>query len=324
MRLAINLVTRGRPYLLARTIEHTVANIAEPSTCFMISVDDDDGPTIDVLKSRFAAITDVFDGANVRGHIQVSIRPREDSLGEKYNRITTGWDRREADVYCNLSDHGFFATPGFDRKILDTAALFPDGIGIVVNHLCNASFSNEYAVTKKLVDKLGFYAPPLFPYWFWDHWLDDIGKMIGRTILAEVKVDYHPSGKPMTQGIREPAWWGTFFDAAYMARRKVAHAIVDGEDFQEPAWRKAATKANAPLIEYRSKWINDHLRQNNRELIMRSNAGAPDERYLRLKEKALRLLPGYLELLPKDEAKAYAAALLPASNVVNLPKAYVR
>jgi len=63
-------------------------------------------------------------------------------------------------------------------------------------------------------------------------WTDDIARLIGRLSFADVRTDQSRAGK--TQEMREPGWWATFFDAAYLMRRKIARDIIDGEDFQEP------------------------------------------------------------------------------------------
>lgn len=304
MRLVINLVTRGRPEILARTIETTLANITCDDTVLMVSVDEDDTATLTKLRWFSAP------------HVVVSVKPREDALGAKFNRML----EIKADLYCNQSDYCPFTSKGFDAKIIEAASLFPDGIGVVVNPMRNASFSDIYVMTRGLVDKLGFYFPPLFPYWFHDHWIDDTMRLLNRWVMADVAVSYDQSGKPMTQVMREPAWWATFFDCAYMLRRGAAHAIIDGEDFEEPALRKAATKTLAGGIEYRSRWINDQVRAQSRDLEWAGRGSPPTEGYMRARVAAANLVPQLIAGMPQDEAARWAGALLPPANVMNLPK----
>lgn len=284
MKLVINLITRGRPEVLVRTINRTLENISSDDTTFMVSADDDDHPTCDVLRP-------------FENRLYVSIEPREDDIGSKYNRMLR-WD---ADVYCNLSDYTAFVTPGFDRHIMWAAETFPDGIGMVVNRMRNASFSDIYALTRPLIDRLGFYFPPYFAFWFVDHWADDIGKLIDRIVMAEAAVEYDPiMGKSKTQNLRDLMFWTAFFDACHLRRRRAAHGIVDAID--EPEWRKKMIKSRTPLIEFRSRWVNDHVRGNAQAIEREANPPPPDERYLRVKAKAMAMLKE--ELIPELEASA--------------------
>lgn len=311
MKLLINLVTRGRPDILARTIETTLANITSPDTVLMVSVDDDDEATKQRLKWLSAP------------QVLVSVKPREDTLGEKYNRALA----ESCDLICNLSDYTAFTQKGFDEKIVEAAQVYPDGYGIVVNHLRNASFPDIFVMTRKLADKLNYYFPPLFPYWFSDHWVQDLAKLMAREIVVDCPIAYDRAGKPATQSIRELVWWSTFFDAAYLHRRMVAHTIVDGEDFEEPAWRKTLIKSHHPHIEWRSRWINDSVRPQARDLEWASSQGGTipvDERYLRAKVKAMNVVPGLIAGMPQEEQQRWASMLLPPANVVNIPRVGVR
>jgi hypothetical protein len=311
MKLIINLVTRGRPEVLARTIESTIANITLPETVLMVSVDEDDEATRAKLK-WFAA-----------PHVLVSVYPREDTLGEKYNRALV----HPCDLICNLSDYTAFAAKGFDEQICQAAQTFPDGYGFVVNHLRNASFPDIFAMTRKLADKLTYYFPPLFPYWFSDHWVYDIAKLIDREHVIDCPVAYDKQGKPPTQNIRELAWWATFFDAGYLHRRMAAHAIVDGEDFEEAPWRKTVIKSKYPHIEWRSRWINEQCRAQARDMEWNSSNGGtipPDERYIRAKIKAMNLVPGLIAGMPPEEQQRWVGQLLPPANVINIPRVGMR
>jgi hypothetical protein len=84
--------------------------------------------------------------------------------------------------------------------------------------------------------------PEIFPYWFVDHWLDDVARMIGRISYAEVAVKM--DAKPPTQGMREPAFWAYLFDATTEERREIARKIIDSPDFQETEWRKKLLRSS--------------------------------------------------------------------------------
>jgi hypothetical protein len=284
MSLSILLTTRGRPELLRWTLETTVPNIREPDTRLIIAADDDDSPEVLEMLWQLSKIPPV----------ECSVLPREDNLGAKVNRILT---IAPADVYLHMVDYRPHLTPGFDTKILEAAALFPDNIGVVYSHMANLSFPEINAVTHGLVEKMGYFYPPYFPYWFVDHWLDDIARLIGRIAVADVKTD--GSRRPGTGDRRDVAWWATFYDAAVVHRRRMAHAIINSEDFQEPQWRKELLLRHHTLIEERSKMINDSARTTRWHIPPEQ----VDERYRRCKAAAQALLR---EWLPDLEAEMAA------------------
>jgi hypothetical protein len=310
-RLAISLATRGRPEQLIDTVTKSVANWTNPRTVLYIMADGDDEPTADAI-GRWGKLGD---------RIKLSVRPREDTIAEKWNRVIEF--EPDADLYLIAADDDPYVTPGYDQKLLDAAARFPDGIGMVYGHMANASFSGVVAPTRGLVDKLGHIFPTYFPYWFVDHWTDDIAKMIDRISFADVRTDQSRAGK--TQEMREPGWWATWFDAAYLMRRKIAHGILDDLKTEELDYIRLQSKHEwrwkdvdrirscAPLIEYRSRWINDQVRQLAPQYEHWSGLSNGDARYQRVKQRAIDMVPHLLKDYGMDPAEAarYSDALCP-------------
>ena len=153
--------------------------------------------------------------------------------------------------------------------------------------------------------------------------------MIGRISFADVRTDQSRAQK--TQEMREPAWWATWFDAAFLLRRAEAMNILTSADFDEPAWRREMLASLAPLIEARSRWINDNVRANARALEGWSGLSPADERYQRIKARAIDMLPKMLEQMPDDRepgvlgawgADAYRYALTPPTIAPALARAY--
>jgi hypothetical protein len=306
MKLCISLATRGRPTRLIENVKVSVANWTDPNTVMWIMADEDDQPTIDAVNH-----------SGLGDRIRLSVERREDILAAKWNRAVRL--EPEADLYVVDADDTTFVTPGYDSRLLDAAKRFPDGIGMVYGHMANASFTGVQAPTRKLVEFLGGIFPEYFPYWFCDHWTDDVAKIIDRISFADVRTDQSNVG--MTQEMREPAWWGTWFDAAYIFRRRQAHAIINSPDFKEPKWRKEILLTHHPLLEYKSKWINDSLRLNGHNL-QRHVVNKPDERYMRVKQRAIDMLPILFEGMDPAIAASYRAALLPQKLIPALAKLY--
>ena len=309
MKLAIALATRGRPALLLDTLTKTLPNVSLDDTKITVMVDDDDIDTIGCLSSHMEWF---------KGKVAVSIKEREDTVAEKFNRILS----EPADLYVAMVDHTPYVTPEFDKKLLAAAETFPDGIGVVVNYMANASFTGIYAVTPKMAEKLGYFFPPYFPYWFVDHWLDDVMRMTGRYAVADVVSD--SSKKPMTQEMREPGWWATFFDAAYLMRRKQAHTILWDKDLVAPHLHKKMIESQYPLVEFRSRWVNESVRNQAPALQNASRLSLNDERYQRIRAKAVAMLQHLLDDygMAANEAAMFRNYLTPPTNIVNLKRAF--
>lgn len=280
MSLTINIATRGRPERLLDTVTRIVPMLVRADTKIVISIDEDDEATLAIRK-------ELPDDKRIIPYT----KSREDALGTKWNRALDF----PAEVYLPSPDHVVYITHGFDALILEAARLFPDGIGVVYPHMVNFSFPATQGITHKLVEKLGYMYPPYFPYWFVDHWIDDIAKMIDRIAFADIHVDL--GTKLPTQEMREPGFWATFFDSLRLDRRRQARDIIESHDFKEPAWRKTLLLRNYPLHEFRSQWINDQVRG-----FRMMQEPLQDERYERMKTAALQKMKEAYAVLEKELA----------------------
>lgn len=315
MKLAITLATRGRPAQLVDTIKRSVCNWTEPNTALYVIADDDDPATVEAVQKNQISLPG---GNRTEPPLYLVIRPRPDTIAEKWNVVTELCP--DADCYLVSADDAPDITPGYDTKILNAASRFPDGIGVVYGHLANASFPSVMAPTRRFVEELGYLFPPFFPYWFVDHWIDDVAKLIGRISFADVRTDQSKAGP--TQEMREPAWWATWFDAAYLMRRRQAYQIIAGDDFQETEARKQMLYAHHPLMEYRSRWVNDDVRRNCRGMETVSATLLSDPRYQRVKQKAVEMVPSLLQGMDEMEAARFSYVLTPPEVVPSIARAF--
>ncbi len=274
MKLTIGIATRGRYDLLSTTIKHTRDNIREKDTKLVALFDDDD-PTI-----KYAA---------VHKEVILSVKPREDSIGAKWNRMIS---LAPADVYLAMVDHSPQVTPGFDTKILQAAQVFPDGIGCVYSHMANLSFPSYQAPTARMVEIMGGIYPTYFPYWFVDHWLDDICRMTGRYVFADTAVD--SSRRPGTQDFRDPPLWAALYDALQSEREYMAEMLL--EQMEEPAWKKEQLRMNWPLVHQRSRMINGLVR------AMPGTDKSTDARYERIRANGISMIQNALNQLERKAA----------------------
>lgn len=313
MKLVISLATRGRPQQLADTISKSLANWTDPNTVMAVALDEDDTATIGYLNN--AAPHAWFVGSN-GPRVVLDVKKREDTIAAKWNRALA----IPGDLYLVAADDDPYITPGYDSKLLEGAKLFPDGIGMVYGHMANMSFSGAVAPTRGLVEKMGHIFPELFPYWFVDHWTDDLARLIGRLAFADVRTDQSKAG--MTQEMRDPAWWATFYDANYLVRRKIAREIIDSPDLQTADWQKAILREHYPLIEERSRAINQNVRAQFGGNRAPYGANVKDERYERLRSAAEAMIPDLLSEMEPTEAKMFRDMLLPAKTIAAIPQAY--
>lgn len=312
MKLCISLATRGRPAQVVQTIKRSIVNWRHPNTIMVVSTDEDDPETAKAIgEANFPKV-------------YVSVKPREDTIAEKWNRVLplNGSDIFSGDLYSVAADDDPYITPGYDVLLLNAAERFPDGLGMVYGHLANLSFTGSLSMTAKLAEKLGYIQPAYFPYWFCDHWTDDLVRIMGRISVADIRTDQSNVGK--TQEMREPAWWATFFDACYLMRRREAHAIIRSPDFYGPEWHKQLLLTHHPLIEERSRMINQNVRQSSAQLEGWSGLKNTDPRYQRVKQKALAMVPELLAdpEMPEHERAFFASILTPPTAIPSMKRAF--
>jgi hypothetical protein len=275
MSLIVIIATRGRPQEMLETVRLTLPKIERDDTRLMICADSDDVITL----RRLCELPDDT-------HIHISVKEREDTRGEKYDRALT---ECPGSIYLPCHDCAPILTPGFDRIILDAAAVFPDGIGCVYSPMANASFPAFQAITAKLVEKIGYIYSHDYPFWFIDHELDDIARMIGRYIFVDIGVNTTTMRPAKSLRLRELDFWTKYFDYLTYERREVAHRIIDGEDFIAPAWLKTMLKTQHLAVEARSIHLNYEVRRAAHAIeSTRGSDEPPDEGYIRAKQKAER------------------------------------
>ncbi len=278
MKLTMNIATRGRPELLRETLARTVPNAVLPDTTIMVSIDEDDEQTIDGAKWP------EFPGAKC--NVLWSVKKREDSRGEKYDRALK---EAPADVYLPAVDCAPILTKGWDRIILEKAALFPDGIGVVRTPFVHRQQFPPalQAVTAKFVKKVGYIYNPEYPFWFIDHEVHDLARLIGRYFVANVNVETAPMRPSKTIRLRDLVFWANYYDFMAIERRAKARSIIMGKDFKTPEWIKKDLIENYQYIEDDARAINDRVRAGAEHIErIRGEDGPPDEGYLRARQKA--------------------------------------
>lgn len=272
-KLTVNVVTRGRPELLLKTLECNARNLALPNSTLMVSVDEDDQATIDCLKNM-----------PKDDRILISVKPRENAFGAKFNRALS---ESPSDLYMFCTDYAAILTPGYDEKMLKAARIWPDGIGVVYSDMCDELVPMLQAPTAKLAEKMGYLYNPAYPFWFVDHELADMAWMIGRINFSGVNVDV--SRRPnKTQRMRDLAFWTAYYDLTELERRAKARAIINSPDYQSPDWLKQQLCGWWPLLKKRSEARNARVRANAQanEQARGEPESPADEGYVSVKTQA--------------------------------------
>lgn len=272
--LTASIITRGRPDILAGTLDKFLEGIVRPDTVIHVAIDEDDEATVNAKLP-------------VHERLVYSIQPREDTRGLKHQRVLT---EAPADFYLIGTDHTPVLSKGWDEAF---QVEFPDGIGVVSSPLNGMSFPFIQCVTKRWVELTGYVQPTHFPFWFIDDWTDAVAKMTGRYSMVDVEVnsDAHPQ---KTIELRDVPFWAAYYISLEEERIEQADRIIDAMD--EPEWRKAMLRSNFPRVTAWDNYVNDRVIQTGpRYEAHRSLGDQPWAGYVRAKNRALAHLNSMVE-----------------------------
>lgn len=221
----------------------------------------------------------------------VSIAPREDSLGAKYNRAQ---QQAKADLYVIWADDMVMPENGWDQKLHDAAELFTDGIGVIYFGFVPNVFQPGIAVTHGFVEAAGYFNVPYFSYWWaGDTWNDEIARFCDRIVHADVKVELLDQMQGKSRGVRDIAFWAEFFDTLRPDRMAIAERIIAAS--AEPPYRKMQLRQRMPGLAELFRQRNSKLRDPKQAADLERYYGFDNEetdRYFRLKNAAAAILAG--------------------------------
>jgi hypothetical protein len=216
-RIALLLPSRRRPQSLRRAIESIGATAARPEdVVVVVGVDDDDDETLELA-------------AQFRPRVPVlwSRGPRELTLGRLWNRLAA--EDHGCDILAMSVDDYVMATPGWDDNYRGAAAIMPSGYGTAWptdSLIDNPNFCTAPLITRRMMERMGFFVPPWFPFWFHDTWLEEMGAFIAcRLPLASQIVA--PDGRGETQNLRDLPFWASLFEETRHLRMNLAMEMID-------------------------------------------------------------------------------------------------
>lgn len=299
MKISACIASRGHPRQLRETLSATLAMAKLPGTKCVVALDSDD-PQAAGVSEKLAKLD--------AERIIVSIADREDSLGAKYNRAAAAYD---ADIYVMLTDDEQISTPDWDLKLKECASWYPDGIFCIYFGAppVASSMPAGFAVSKKLIEMMGFFLNPYHPYWWHDTTLDEIVRFCGRAVQADIQMSY-PYGYGKTRGLRDVSYWATFFDMLRVKRWEIAQRIIDSPDNLDPTYRKVQLKQAAQQMagefQQRNSGLRDPLQARQFELGQSYDAPS-DERYNRIYVASQKIMADIGLTLTEHGKKAEAA-----------------
>lgn len=284
-RIALLLPTRRRIASLHRVLEsivHTAARRAD--VVVVVGVDEDDEETLEFAGEYRSTIRVLW-----------SVAPRELTLGRLWNRLSAA--DHGADVLAMLTDDYVMATPGWDDEYRHAVAGMPGGYGTAwpTDPLHIANFCTAPVITRRMMERMGFFVPPWFPFWFHDTWLEEIGAFIAcrRPLAARIAA---PDGRGVTQNMRELTFWARLFEATRRLRMQVAHGIID-EIYAGQHLRQVGLKSGMQAIAaFYATRMAPLLDPDRAALIeqRRGKVGEPGARYLAARREGEALLASLL------------------------------
>ncbi len=240
--ISLVLPTRGRPRQAEFALREIRRHAARPERLEVVLYADDDDPESHDIDAG--------------GIADVRIIGSRAPMGEITRRC---YEATSAPVLVLINDDIVFQTPGWDERLLDTFAQWPDGIGLVWgNDLCGGGPLHP-SMTRRQCELLGGVCPPEYHREYIDTHLWDVFRELAklgverRVYLEDVIVEHrHPDvGKGAVDATyMKPrrvhdertyvAWRDERKRQARLLAKHVQAAAAGAEDESSPSLRAAA------------------------------------------------------------------------------------
>ena len=260
--ISILLPTRGRSASLLRCVESLIFpwKGMPKGTELLIGFDEDEG----------------YDPAIQRPGVRAIVMPQFPTLAMKVNHLASVARGR---ILMNIPNDAVVTRMDWAERLLGAAS---DTVIAYAFDQANPSTIALPILTRTTVEAVGYYAFPLFPFWFTDTWWDEIGDMGVRKRPVDIglRLNFDTKG---TQGLRDLAFWVDVFDRTQPDRERVARRMTGKSD-------------DAPMF----CMVRDrlqHLREDEglRAHYERNAEDVPDIRYVEAMELAQKYLEGKID-----------------------------
>jgi O-methyltransferase len=208
--ISILIPERGRPAMLKRLIE-SLCELDGGSNNYeiLVAIDEDDPAW-----------------AHVRPHWPGATRclmwPRPITLGVKLNMLAA---EARGDVLVFIGNDMVMETEGWPAKIQAAAYALPGGRGVpYLNSTLSPGEPTYPVITRPMMEAVGHFMDPAYPYWFIDTCWGEIGRMIGSLFPIDVTVSA-PEGIGKTHAMVDLPFWVDYFQKTRDERMRTAYAL---------------------------------------------------------------------------------------------------
>lgn len=226
--------TRGRTALLAEAISSFLVTTHQHELMSLwIAVDDDDQETLDYAKGLDAAIFPF--------PIHWVVLPRQPALMLTWNLLWQAVSDGPG-YYLGFVDDYEMTTPGWDDQLRTVLGDAPHGLGL--GHIADATYPNSEAVTiicatAAWFNRLGYFVPPYFSFWFADSWHDQIATASGLKHQLPVAAGPQRGLLPGTLRMRDLHFWFRVYTALAPERMMAADSLAKAAYADcDVAWEK--------------------------------------------------------------------------------------
>lgn len=178
--------SRGRPENLERLLQSLV-DTTDGDLQLVIALDEDDGTVSEYIEiaKKFETLEMQFD---------FLIGPRT-LLSEYWNLC---FEKATGDILMHCGDDLIFRTEGWDTKVKEAFAQYPDNIVFVYGRDGHArhdeNFGTHGFLHRDWPEVIGYFVPPYFSSDYNDTWLNDVAKMIDRHHFVDILTEHmHPT-----------------------------------------------------------------------------------------------------------------------------------
>ncbi|HYD63869.1 hypothetical protein [Azospirillum sp.] len=284
--IAILVTTRGRPERFLRLVDsfHRNALFTDRIKVWCY-VDDDDEASLATLPAASR------EGGSVKFDIVVGPRPL--TLGIAVNQLYEK-AKEDSDLFFFIGDEYVMETKAWDLEFDRVFSAYPDGIvlGYVPDTTIIDNGGNEDQqvtlpiMTRAWGERVGYFWPDDFPFWWSDTWLDEIALMVGRK--APVRVRVRSAGKGKTYRFWNAPFWARVFERGFpdrlAAASKLWQAIPGHEGDEEGFFRAVSVQ---PLADrFAAYRLSEGIEGILGELTHSGESGPPSAIYLEAERRA--------------------------------------
>lgn len=183
MKIALLCPSRGRPDLAKRMVDSVLATAVHPQRVEILFYLNGDDPEA----KRYI---DWLTQPEYKGSVRFTVGT-DAPTAYSWNLLAQETD---ADLLMLCGDDCVFQTRGWDNAFEATAGTFKNGIGVLSfmdGRSAPGTGHPHPVVSRKFMETLGYFTPPLFFHWYVDTWLVTLAQQAGVFhYLEEVLVDH--------------------------------------------------------------------------------------------------------------------------------------